>query len=250
MRQYEHRFDNLFWFLCGLLPALVNYVTWKAIYGDQSEINGFQQKDLLTYFLVMATLWYFIGGTISRFIGSSIKDGGISSLIAKPIHPILRYLYLEQGWKLGSIIIIAPIFALALIVFDLRIPIYSIEQFMLLLSSIILGAVIFSLWDGIIGMSAFFIQNNDPITRLNRILFMLLSGQVFPVILMPVWMSRFNDLFFYRYTFAFSADIIFTPQKLNLPFMFGMQLLWVVLILIFFKIIYLTGLKRYEAYGA
>ncbi|MBU0976706.1 MAG: ABC-2 family transporter protein [Patescibacteria group bacterium] len=250
MRQYEHRFDNLFWFFCGLLPAFVNYVTWVAVYGDKKEINGFQQTDLLTYFLVMAILWYIIGGTVSKYLGSSIKDGGISAFIVKPIHPILRYIFIEQGWKLGSLILIAPIFIVLLIVFNLKIPITSIEQLLFLLVSMILGATIFSLWDMIIGMCAFFIQNVDPISRLNRILFMLLSGQVFPVVLMPAWMAGINNLLFYRYTFAFSADIIFTPDEINLPFMFGMQALWVILIIIIFKLLYKFGIKKYEAYGA
>lgn len=250
MRQYEHRFDNLFWFFCGLLPAFVNYVTWVAVYGDQKEINGFKQSDLLTYFLVISVLWYVIGGTVSRYLGNSIKDGGISSFITKPIHPIVRYIFIEQGWKLGSLILILPIFIVFLIVFDLKIPITSTEQVMLLISSSILGAAIFSLWDMIIGMGAFFIQNIEPLSRLNRILYMLLSGQVFPVILMPAWMSKLNNLFFYRYTFGLPADIIFTLDELNLPFLFGMQFLWLILIVIAFKIIYKLGIKRYEAYGA
>jgi ABC-2 type transport system permease protein len=250
MRQYEYRYNNLLWFFCGLVPAVVSYISWITVYGDKAEINGFSKESIFPYFVVMTILWYFVGGTVSRFVGEHIKGGGLNAFLIKPIHPIVRYIFIEQGWKLGSLAVVTPLSILIFILFDFPIQIISIWQIVALVFSIIFAAIIFSLWDLIIGMTAFFIDDISPVGRLNRVLFSLMSGQIYPLALLPVWITKFNDLFFFRYTFAFPSEIIFTPESIDYTKMFSIQIIWVLILIIAFNLIYKTGIKRYEAYGA
>lgn len=250
LKHLEHRVNTIIWYFYGFIESLIAYVIWVAVYGSKEVINGFERKDLLSYFIVMSILWYFVGGTMNVRIGEEIKNGQLNLYLAKPIHPILQYAFIEQGWKIASLILILPVFLLIFFIFNLHLPITSLSQICFLCLSLILGAIIFSLWDMIIGMSAFFIQNMRPINRLSSIFYSLLSGQFIPLALMPSLVSKLNNFFFFRYTFAFPLEIIFMSDKIDIGKMFVVQIVWVVIIIFLFNIIYKLGLKRYEAVGA
>lgn len=250
MRQLVHRTDHLLWFFVGLVPGIINYLVWNTIYGDQQVINGFAKDNLLTYFLVVALLWYFIGGTINYYIGGAIKDGNLNFSLIKPIHPILRFAFIEQGWKIGSLVVTLPTFFAFLFLTGKTIPVESISQLVLFSLAIVFSAIIFSIWDQIIGMTAFFIDDIVPINRLNRVFYALVSGQTFPLALMPASIARINDLFFYRYTFSFPSEILFTPNEVDYLKSFAIQVIWIFILIGVYEIIYKIGIKRYEAYGA
>lgn len=250
IKHFEYRVNNFIYLLVGLLPAVVNYFVWLAVYGEREEVNGFQRKDLFTYYLVMTILFYFIGGTINHTVSKVIRSGELNQLLTKPLHPIKNYIAYEQGWKASSLTFVIPVFIALVVVLNLSIPLDSVEQVIYLIISIIMGAAIFSLWDMIIGMMAFFLQNTNAIDRLSRIVGSFLNGQSVPLALLPLWVVSINDWFFYRYTFALSADIIFRFEFIELNALMLRQLMWVGIMYVFFLLIFKLGIKRYEAYGA
>jgi ABC-2 type transport system permease protein len=250
LRHLEQRTNNFIWFIVGLIPAIVNYVSWKAIYGNRESLNGFQREDLLGYFVVMTLLWYIVGGTINSRLAHDIRDGFLSNLLVKPIHPIIRYMFVEQSWKVGSIVLIIPTTLILFAVFQITVPIHSFLQCMILIITLVFAAIIYSLWDLTIGMFGFFFTNITPINRLNRVLYVLLSGRMIPLALYPQWMGKLNNIFFYRYTFGLPADVIFTFDQVDIVKMIGMQLFWIGIILGIFNIVYKFGIKKYESYGA
>lgn len=250
IKHFEYRVNNFIYLLVGLLPAIINYFIWLAVYGQREEMNGFRKSDLFTYYLVMTVLFYFIGGTINRTVSKVIRTGELNQLLTKPIHPIKNFIALEQGWKVSSLTFVIPVFVALIFLLNLSIPVSSIDQLIYLIISIILGAVIFSLWDMIIGMLAFFLQETNAIDRLSRIVGSFLNGQSIPLALMPAWVVSINDWIFYRYTFAFPADILFRFDTLQLGILFFRQFLWVFLMYLFLTFIFKAGMKRYEAYGA
>ncbi len=234
----------------GLMPAVVNYSVWLAVYGQRDEVNGFARKDLLSYYLVMTVLFYFIGGTINSTVSKVIRSGELNQLLVKPIHPIKNYIALEQGWKASSLTFVIPVFVLIILVLGLSIPLRSMEQLIWLIIATVMGAIIFALWDMIIGMLAFFLQETNAVDRLSRIVGSFLNGQSIPLALMPVWVVSINDWLFYRYTFALPADMIFRFEVLEIGGLFVRQCMWIVILYIVFGIIYKLGIRRYEAYGA
>jgi len=209
LHELEHRTNNLLWFFVGLIPALVSYACWMAIYGERESINGLLKEDLLSYFLLIIFFWYLIGGTTSIFLAEHIRKGEISHLIIKPIHPIIFYAFRQQGWKLTSILIITPITICFWIIFNLKFPIVSFFHLFQIVLVAIFAGIIFSIWDMIIGMSAFFVHNIIPINRFNRIVYYLISGTSIPLVFFPTWSLKIINFLFYRYTFGYANEIVF-----------------------------------------
>ena len=170
--------------------------------------------------------------------------------LVRPVHPILQFIFREQGWKIASLVVIVPVFIILVFFFKLHLPFNSVIQIVLFIISVFFGAVIYSLWDMIIGMTAFFVQNMMPINRLNRIFYALMSGQIIPVSLMPVGVLKITNLLFFRYTFAFPSEILFVPEQLNIVSLFLGQMIWVVIMIFLFNLVFKMGVRRYEAYGA
>ena len=248
--QLEHRFNNVVWFFSGLIPAFINLAVWKAVYNDQEIINGFRREDLLPYFLIIAVLWYIIGGPVDVYLGNAIKNGDINKDLIKPMHPILKTTLMGQGWKLGNLIILSPLIVLLVLIFKVHIPDLAFPGWVFLIIALINGTLIYAFWDLVIGMGAFFIQNVEPLSRFNRIICMLFSGQFVPLALMPFWITKINNLFLFRYTFSFPSEIIFRLDKINIGNMFLVQFFWVIFMILLFKLVYKIGIKRYEANGA
>ncbi len=246
----EHRVDVLLWFLTGLFPAFVSYVTWITIYGDNKSINGLSKDQLLPYFVAVTVLWYLVGGSNSYSIGMDIKDGGLNQHLLQPLHPMLKHMVLEQGWKLSCLVFIAPVIILLLVFNVWTIPNFTVLQGLVLIISIIFAATIFSIVETMIGMSSFWILSNYPIKVLNDVLSTILSGRMIPLAFFPLWAAKINDFFYYRYTFAAPLDIMFTPEKVNCVKLLAGQVIWIIILLLLFNFMYKKGIKRYEATGA
>jgi len=249
LKQLEFRVNNIVWLLVGILPSLISYAIWRAVYQERSEINGLKQEYLLSYFLLSAIMWYFVGGTVNRVVGDSIKDGRLNSLLIKPMHPMISFIFYEQGWKALSLLVTSPALVILLYISRVSFPVTTFEQGLCLLLATFGGAVIFALWDIIIGMSAFFVVNMSPVNRLNRIGYALLSGQIIPIALFPSWINRLNDLLFFRYTFAFPLQVIFEFGQIRFFSLFIRQCIWIGILIVLFNFVYKRGIRHYEAVG-
>lgn len=247
--EFSSRINIFGWFLCSLLQSLLLMFVWFSILGERQSISGFTKGDFAVYYLFIMVGWYIVGGTFGLSTGRKIKNGMINTTLLKPYNVVLGQCLEEQAWKAISFFLALPI--VGLIIFLLR-DIISIHlssgHILLLIVSLILGGINFALVQGLIGISAFWITEVWPVDHLRVILLSLFGGLLVPITLMPPIVRFFADFLPFKYMFYVPVSILLSKNPAPY-FDAGIQLLYIGILFGIYKLVWNSGIKKYEAVG-
>ena len=190
-----------------------------------------------------------MGGTFGRSVGNSIKNGKINTSLIKPYDIVLGQCVQEQAWKALSIIVSIPITFVIFYLFRNIIHIsLSFEQLILLIISLILGGINFALTEALVGISAFWVTEIWPITQVNDIMQSLFGGRYVPLMLLPVPVLFLSNILPFKYMFYVPLSILLS-KTLNPLLDIGIQFLYIFILFGIYKIVWKSGIKKYESVG-
>lgn len=221
----------------GIIIYAINigayYYLWKAIYGSQETLQGFTLAQMTTYVAVswMARAFYF--NNLDREIANDIRDGSIAMQLIRPYSYLL--VKMMQGFGEGlfrMLLFMVPGMVIVCLIFPVTLPsdpaTWGVYLVMLLFSFLINSQI-----NILTGLFAFFVENNEGMMRMKRVLVDLFSGVLIPVAFFPGWMEAVMQwLPFQAITYLPSA--VFTGRTpLSEAFgLMGLQALWFVLLLV------------------
>ncbi|WP_172256646.1 ABC transporter permease [Saccharibacillus deserti] len=221
----------------GILIYMLNigvyYFTWQAIYGDKGEIGGFTASQMTTYIAVswMARAFYF--NNLDREIATDIRDGSIAIQFIRPYN----YLFVKmmQGFGEGLFrftLFMIPGMLLALLLFPVRLPTDPLAWIGFLVM-LFFSFLINSQLNILTGLMAFFVENNEGIMRMKRVVVDLFSGLVIPISLFPGWLSSIMQwLPFQAITYLPGSVFTGRTKGTGILEVFGIQLIWFFALLI------------------
>ena len=227
---------NLLMGLIGqLIMISVTYFLWIAIYSSSQEgiMNGFTLKEMLTYVMITLLIGIVTSNDISQEISFEVRDGSISTNLIKPINYRLRIIFIGIG---NFIFFFLTLFLPGAILNGININLASILIFLI---SIILGCLINIYYSYIFGLLSFKFYNIWGISQIARAIIMLVSGAMIPLTFFPEIVQKlFNFLPF--------SSIIYTPAMIYLNKLsyaqiaksLGLQLIWVVILMVLSKIMW------------
>ncbi|AHV97582.1 ABC transporter permease [Paenibacillus sabinae T27] len=211
----------------------VNYFTWKAIYGQGESLGGFTASQMTTYVAVswMARAFYF--NNLDREISSDIRDGSIAIQFIRPYNYVLAKMM--QGLGEGMfrfMLFMIPGMALAMLLFPVRLP-HDPAAWAGFLVMLFFSFLINSQLNVITGLLAFFVENNEGLMRMKRVVVDLFSGLIIPISLFPGWLSAILKLLPFQ-AITYLPGSVFTGrvQGVGIWNVFGVQLIWFALLLI------------------
>ncbi|WP_018888295.1 ABC transporter permease [Paenibacillus massiliensis] len=229
----------------------VYYFTYMAIYGGGSkELGGFTAAQMTTYVAVswMARAFYF--NNLDREISTDIRDGSIAIQIIRPYNYIL--VKMTQGLGEGMfrfLMLMIPGMLIAILLFPVELPRdpYAWIGFLVML---FFSFLINSQLNVITGLSAFFIENNEGMMRMKRVIVDLFSGLVVPISLFPGWLERLSAwLPFQAITYLPGSVFTGRVQGTGIWNVLGIQILWFILLLIPMIIIWRLARRRLFVQG-
>jgi ABC-2 type transport system permease protein len=99
-------------------------------------------------------------------------------------------------------------------------------------------------------MLALFTQEAMAIFELYYVPMLFLSGQLFPISVLPPWAMFLGKLFPFYYTTGAPTEILIGRVKGNEALQtIGMQLLWIAIAYLVSRILWAKGLKHYTGVG-
>lgn len=238
----------------GIIIYAINigayYFLWKAIYGTQETLAGFTLAQMTTYVAVswMARSFYF--NNLDREIANDIRDGSVAIQLIRPY----SYLFVKmmQGFGEGlfrMLLFMVPGMIIVCLVFPVKLPTdpmtWIIYLVMLLFSFLINSQI-----NILTGLFAFFVENNDGMMRMKRVLVDLFSGVLIPIAFFPGWLeSVMKWLPFQAITYLPSA--VFTGRTpLNQAYgVMGLQVAWFAILLIPIWLVWRAALQRLFVQG-
>ncbi|MFC5702473.1 ABC transporter permease [Cohnella faecalis] len=175
----------------GIIIYAINigayYFMWQAIYGNAETLAGFTVSQMTTYVAVswMARAFYF--NNLDREISNEIRDGSVAVQMTRPYNYLMVKMMQGFGegiFRLGLFMI--PGMIIVSLLFPVTLPTEPVRWivfFVMIWFSFLINSQI----NIMTGLFAFFVENNEGLMRMKRVMVDLLSGVVVPISFFPLW---------------------------------------------------------------
>ncbi|MBD2848344.1 ABC-2 family transporter protein [Paenibacillus sp. IB182496] len=166
------------------------YFLWQAIFGDTPSLAGFTVAQMTTYVAVswMARAFYY--NNLDREIANEIRDGSVAIQFIRPYSYLM--VKLMQGFGEGLfrlLLFMVPGMVIVCLVFPVTLPrdpgVWALYLVLLFFSFLINTQI-----NILTGLFAFFVENNEGMIRMKRVLVDLFSGVVVPISFFPGWLEQ------------------------------------------------------------
>lgn len=234
---------NLFF----IVLMLIFYTLWSVVYGS----DGFTSNITLVQMIWYLSFTESIELSKSRVfwdVQGEVKGGAIAYTLSRPYSYNLFHLSRAMGTSLIKLI---PIFILGFLVSMVLVgplPGY-IKALPFGLILIVLGIVLTNLWNIIVALISFWVEDAFPfIIALQKMIFVI-GGMFFPIEFLPSWAQGWAKVL----PFTFSA---YWPAKVFIDFDFNTftyvvlgQLFWIGVLIIIATLIFRSAVRRLHVQG-
>ncbi len=249
-----YRIDFFLGIVLRFLPMVATILLWQAIYegSNRHELGGFRRNEMIAYLLLVhiSRMFSSMPG-LAHGIARDIRDGNLKKYLLQPIEMIPYLVSYRMAHKAAYIATSAlPYGLLFFLCRDFFDGFPDPATFAAYLASLLMAFVIGFFFEATIGMIGFwFLEVSSFLYVINTISFFI-SGQMFPLDLLPAFWSGLLRSLPFQYLAYFPASVFL--GKINGDALVRgllMEFAWSVLFVLLAAWLYRRGLRRYSAYG-
>jgi ABC-2 type transport system permease protein len=232
----------------AILPPLIYLAVWSTVAGA-SGIAGWSRGEFVAYYLTFMVVNHLAGSIEIHTASWEIRQGEISGRLLLPIHPGVRTLASNVGYKAIGMFVVVPGVLLLAALFR---PEYHTTPGLVVLGVLAtLGAGALQFLVGYtVALLSFWITRADAVTQLNEVLLILLAGQIAPIALLPDALRALATALPYRYMLSFPVEVL--TGRLGgggIALGFGLQTTWTVAAWFLMRLVWRRGVRHYSAVG-
>jgi ABC-2 type transport system permease protein len=254
VERMAYRGDFLLGTVLRFLPVLTTILLWEAVFAGsgKEQIAGFTRNEMIAYLLLIHISRMFssmpgLAGGISR----DIREGTLKKYLVQPLDMIGFLISYRAAHKTAyittSFLPYAGLFLACSGYFD-GFP--DPVTFAGYLVSLLLGFVIGFFFEACIGMAGFWVLEVTSLLWIVTTLNYFISGQMFPLDLLPgFWQTVLRSLPF-QYLAYFPA-VVFLGKVQGVELARGLLAgsMWALALVLLARWLFNRGLRRYSAYG-
>jgi ABC-2 type transport system permease protein len=248
--QFQYRAANYLYMVGMVVEPVVYLVVWSTVAeASGGEVGGYTPGAFAAYFIV----WTLVRNMNIVFTPYGwefrIREGELSGMLLRPVHPIHYDLAYFAGWKVVVLLLWVPLAGVLTLLFrpTLAPNPAQVATFLLAIwgAYVIRTALLF-----LLGMITLWTTRVAAIFELYFTLELLLSGRLVPMALMPDWVLRISDVLPFRSTFGFPIEALVAdlsgPQLVR-----GLvtQAVWIVVSSVLAWLVWRRAIRRYTAVG-
>ncbi|MEZ5277608.1 MAG: ABC-2 family transporter protein [Opitutaceae bacterium] len=236
----------------SIVQLLVVIILWLAAFRGQETIGGFPLDQTITYFLIALFANYLIAAFNEDFqISEEIRNGLINQFITKPIdYFVYRLTLFFAGRVVTGFLVLVP-FALIL-PFTHQLLVFPGEpwRWAAAVPAFVMAALIQFTIAFCFGMLAFWFLDIAGWVILSMAVESLLSGQIFPLDLLPESLYRISVYLPFTYQIYFPVALVSgrldQGQVINGLFI---QAFWTIAFILLARVLWNVGLRKHTAVG-
>ncbi len=247
-RYLTYRTRVFIWIFTDSAQYILFPFLWVAIFASTQPPAGYTVQSLVTYYIMMAVVSTGYISHCSRHVRTDIHTGVVSRRLSVPFPYFQTVLLAEVSYKvLSSVIAITEISLVYLLGHNYLILPYSAWQWLAFIVSIIFTFIISHLLQFMIGLSSIWFGDIKSLSTLEEMVNAIFSGRLAPLAFLPFGFQIAADYLPFKYL-AFVPAQIFVGQiaLTEIPKIFAVGLLWIVILAALTQVIWYHGLKRYE----
>lgn len=246
---FAYRASGFIWVLTDFATAATMPLVWSAAVGS-GAIQGYNRQDFVLYYLCMLLVSCFVTSHFMWEVAMEIKEGQFTTYLIRPISYFQFMLVRNFTWRCVRTTLFLPLFLFLIWAYRgmLSDPhVFITWQFAL---SVVLGHLVSFVFVMAMAMLALFVQEAQSIFEVYYIPMLFLSGQLFPVAMLPPWAKSIAVLFPFYYTTGAPTEMLIgrIPESGYLQVL-GIQSAWLVGLFLVGRLLWRYGLRHYTAVG-
>ena len=250
---FVYRWNFLLRALFGIVPLIGTVFIWRAIFEARgAAIGGYEYATMIFYFLLTLLVDNLVTPTEDEWqIAADIRDGRISSFLIKPMNYLAYRLTLYASYRLlYTAVTLVPV---ACIFWWFRhylhLPELPLTWAVFAVSVVLAGLLQFFVAYAL-AMLAFWILEISTVVFILYSFEYFLSGQIFPLDIMPGWLQGFVRWSPFTYELFFPVQIFMERVRgAELWRGLAIQTGWVVVMWSVATWMWRRGVDRYQAVG-
>ncbi len=246
--------------LMRFLPIITQIFLWWAVFesievgeGETRKLAGYTFQEMVAYYLLsmLARAFSSMPGLAST-IARQIREGEIKKFIIQPVDMLGFLLLGRVAHKIAYYTVATLPFALVFFLcrgyFTSGWP--MLPQFAAFVFSLIMAFLLGFFMDACIGLVGFWFLEVSSLLFVYMLLNFFLSGHMFPLDLIPQPWGYIVDFLPLKYLAYFPAAVFLgkVPED-QLVWELGLEVFWLVVLILLAKWMYWKGLQRYSGYG-
>ncbi|MDA0711250.1 MAG: ABC-2 family transporter protein [bacterium] len=249
--QFQYRVAMSIYMIGRLLEPIVYLVVWATVATTQGgAVGNYKPADFSAYYIVLMVVNQFTFTWIMHEYDYRIRQGALSVLLLKPIHPIHADIADNIAYKILMSVIVFPTAVLLYALFDPNL-IFQLQTFALFLCSLVLAFLMRFFVEWSLALVAFWTTRTEAVNQMYFTLGLFLSGRIAPIELLPTAIQRLADALPFRWAVAFPVELLLGRLSVEQIWHgFEMQVTWLIISLVLLSIIWRRGIRKYAAVGA
>ncbi len=249
----EYRADFLLGMVSAIWPIFIQFFLWTSIYGGsgQQSLFGYTFAQMIAY-TVMANIVQRLTRTGFEYeMNDDIKNGGLDKFIIRPVGYFQYRMATFVGGKLSQfammfLVMLGAIVAVNEIYGGVIAPLNVVWFTLTLLLAFVLNFIIFFC----VGTIAFWLVEIGFFYEAVRIVFIALSGGIFPLDVFGEKVVAVLNFLPFKYTVNFPVDVL-NGRVAGLDVLTGclIQLAWIAALSLLSLKLWKIGQKKYVAAG-
>lgn len=251
LHEFQYRTAAFLLLVGFLIEPIVYLVVWRTVAEAQGGAIGGYTADAFTAYYIVWTLVRAMNLALTPYVWEwRIREGRLSDLLLRPVHPFHRDFAFFAGSKFVWIIMWIPIAALLYVTFQPDVTPTAIQW---------IGFAI-AIWGGfavrhmilfLMGLLNFWTTRASAFFETIIAAELLLSGRLVPLTLMPAWVQSLADWLPFQWTFQFPIEVLIGRlDTAEIVSGLGMQVVWSVVLGTGIALGWKRATRRYTAVGA
>jgi ABC-2 type transport system permease protein len=250
-----YRADFLLGTVLRFLPMLTTILLWLAIFdgSGKDKLGGFSKNNMIAYLLLVhiSRMFSSMPGLASG-IARSIRDGSLKKYLLQPIDMIAYLVAYRSAHKVAYIATAALPYGILFLVCSHFFDLSHLNWFIVssYIVSLLLAFLIGFFFEACIGMVGFWILEVTSLLYVVNTLNFFVSGQMFPLDLLPEFWAGLLKVLPFKYLAYFPAAVFLGHIKEE-ELLNGIlvEAAWALALFLLTKWIYRMGLRHYSAFG-
>jgi ABC-2 type transport system permease protein len=259
IERLTYRADFFLATILRFLPMLTTILLWQAVFAGakattgKQQLSGFSFDEMVAYLLLVhiSRMFSSMPG-LAAGIARDVREGTLKKYLIQPIDMIGYLISYRAAHKMAYIATSALPYGL---LFLLCWPYFAsisltTPQVIAYVISLLLGFLIGFFFEASIGMVGFWFLEVTSLLYIVNTLNFFVSGQMFPVDLLPHPWDKVLKALPFQYMAYFPAAILLGKVK-GAQLIYGLvvEAAWVLGFIVLSRWLYRLGLRRYSAYG-
>lgn len=241
------------WYWAGtassIFRLLIIYAFWHAVYENKTTIDGMPLSTMITYVIIAMTINNYVAG-VGTQLASNVRDGSVAIELMRPYNLLDKLVALDLGNKVtGTLREALPMLLVAYLFIGINGP-ASWSSFLLFLFSAILGILIGTQLDLVIGIAAFWLLYVWGLRVLRNAIFLFFSGALLPISMFPEWLQTVSRFLPFQ-SMVYVPTSIYTGQLAGSDALYAVlgQVLWLAAIYIAIRLAWSVAIRRVTIFG-